>query len=299
MNKSKISVLIITIIILLINTGCINNARKLTDEGNKLYLYGDDEKAISCFNAALEIEPHSIYTLNSKGKVLYYQARYDEAMECCNKVLTLEPSSKEAENLKYEIYKVLFKKAKDHIYNQIIISFATCKGYIKEWELSAHVKITEKTIKNLPQRIDISKLKPLIARGFREKELKEKLNSIGFTEVEIEAILEHGETFIEDESINNPQVKKLYKELKEKNLIEDLIKGEKEIDYLMVKIKNPPAEYEEAYKLMTKFYEYYKEVLALAIKPSDHYRLYMEKVIVLDGKSLPLYNKLKEKMPEK
>jgi len=299
MEKSKISVLVITIFILLINAGCVDKAKNLTDEGNTLYFYGDDERAISCFDAALKIEPDSIYTLNSKAKVLYYQAQYDEAMECCDKVLTLDPSSKDAQNLKYEIYKVLFKNTKDHIYNQIIICFATCKGYIKEWELSAQVKITEKTIKNLPQKIDVSRLKLLTGTGFQEKELREKLSNTGFTENEIETILRYGENFIEDETIDNLQVKKLYHELEEKNLIEDLLYGEKEVDDLMGKIKNPPPEYEEAYKLMTKFHEYYKEVLSLAIKPSEPYRLYMEKVIVLDGKSLPLYNKLKEKMPEK
>jgi len=59
---------------------------------------GDYEKAIECYDKALEFYPDDSYTLNSKGEALISLGNYEEAINCFDTVLKNDPSNTDAEN---------------------------------------------------------------------------------------------------------------------------------------------------------------------------------------------------------
>jgi tetratricopeptide (TPR) repeat protein len=62
-------------------------------KGWALYLQGEYEEAIKCYDKALKIEPKNFITLNNKGLTLYVQGEYEEAIKCYDKALKIEPAS--------------------------------------------------------------------------------------------------------------------------------------------------------------------------------------------------------------
>ena len=294
--ERKIFILLTIITLLFFNTSCLKKSDQLVEEGNNLHIQGNDERAMDCFNRAIELEPENIEAWKNKGMVLYYQARYDEATECCNKILQIEPSNEDTRELKYNIYKILFENTKNIVYEKIILSFATCRGYITQWELSGSFKITQETLKEVSLETD--SLEKLLNKEFSKKELGDILRKLNFNKGDRELIFDKAEFSLEDDNCNNADFQRLYNALIENGLIEDLKKSENEVNTAMLLIEDPPDEYKEAYGLMVEFDEYYKEVVHMAINPYGPCEEFKNKVNDLDNKSLEIYNKLKSSIPE-
>jgi tetratricopeptide (TPR) repeat protein len=53
----------------------------------------EHEKAIECFDNALEIEPKNAYSWDGKGWALYELGRYEEAIQCYNKAIEIKPKA--------------------------------------------------------------------------------------------------------------------------------------------------------------------------------------------------------------
>ena len=68
---------------------------KEPEEARKKY-----EKAIECYDRALEINPNFVEAWNNKGNVLDELGRYEEAIECYDKALEINPNYAEAWNNK-------------------------------------------------------------------------------------------------------------------------------------------------------------------------------------------------------
>lgn len=72
-----------------------------------------------------------------------------------------------------------------------------CKHCL-ERNLSSWFKITEETLRKLPNKIDIEKLKPLINRELSRKNLTNKLKELRFNKKEVKLILDHSELLKEE-----------------------------------------------------------------------------------------------------
>lgn len=69
----------------------------------------DYEKAIECYDKALEIEPENVYALRSKGSALERLDRYDDAIKIYNKGLSLFPNT----SLKYNWFLNDIRRARE------------------------------------------------------------------------------------------------------------------------------------------------------------------------------------------
>ncbi|KAF8763527.1 Tetratricopeptide repeat protein 25 like protein [Argiope bruennichi] len=68
-------------------------------EGNKLSRLAQYEKAISCFDAGLKIQPNNIRCLLGKTKCLMKLCKYEEAKQIAEEIIKLEPRCAEAYTL--------------------------------------------------------------------------------------------------------------------------------------------------------------------------------------------------------
>ncbi len=64
----------------------------MLDKGYKLFIQGDHQKALECFNKILEMDPDHVKAWNNKGMVLSELKNYDEALKCFDMALKLDPS---------------------------------------------------------------------------------------------------------------------------------------------------------------------------------------------------------------
>ena len=69
-------------------------------KGVVLHRSGDYEKAIQCYDHALEIDPKNAYAWNVKGIALDSFGRYDEAIQCYDRALEIDPENADALNVK-------------------------------------------------------------------------------------------------------------------------------------------------------------------------------------------------------
>ena len=69
-------------------------------EGVEYSEQGNVEKAIECFDKAIEINPSFELPWVNKAKILFKLRKYDEALNCVNKALELHPNWVEALKLK-------------------------------------------------------------------------------------------------------------------------------------------------------------------------------------------------------
>ena len=64
------------------------------------------EKAIKCYDKAIQIDPNHFTSLNNKGVALVALNRYDEALKCYDESLSIEPNYIEAWNNKGSLYEL-------------------------------------------------------------------------------------------------------------------------------------------------------------------------------------------------
>ena len=62
------------------------------DKGVDFYELGRYEKALACYDKALEIDPHLVPALYNKGLSFYELRRYEKALACYKEALDLEPN---------------------------------------------------------------------------------------------------------------------------------------------------------------------------------------------------------------
>jgi len=72
------------------------DVQSILDRGIDFDLHGEHEKALSCYDKALKIDPNSIYVLINKGTALDYLGRYTEALQCYDRALELAPENIDA-----------------------------------------------------------------------------------------------------------------------------------------------------------------------------------------------------------
>ncbi len=77
-----------------------NNANVWNNKGYVLGLSGRYKEAIDCYDKSLEIDPNNANVLNNKGNALYNLGKYVEAIDCYDKVLEIDPNSVYAWNNK-------------------------------------------------------------------------------------------------------------------------------------------------------------------------------------------------------
>jgi len=63
------------------------------EKGLEYYEQWELEKALECYNKAIEIEPKNILAWHKKASILDIQEKYQEAIECYNKALAIEPEN--------------------------------------------------------------------------------------------------------------------------------------------------------------------------------------------------------------
>ena len=61
------------------------------NEGIDLHRSGNYEKAVQCYDRALEIDPKGADVWNNKGVALDALGRYDEAVQCYDRALEVDP----------------------------------------------------------------------------------------------------------------------------------------------------------------------------------------------------------------
>jgi tetratricopeptide (TPR) repeat protein len=61
------------------------------DRGKSLCKKGDYEKAIKCYDKALEIDPADTFALATKGAIFCDQGKFEEALKYCDKALNIDP----------------------------------------------------------------------------------------------------------------------------------------------------------------------------------------------------------------
>jgi tetratricopeptide (TPR) repeat protein len=66
------------------------------NRGEALGQVGKYQKAIECFDKAIEINPNYINALNSKGTALHYLDEYQKAIECYDKAIEINPEDADA-----------------------------------------------------------------------------------------------------------------------------------------------------------------------------------------------------------
>jgi tetratricopeptide (TPR) repeat protein len=64
----------------------------LIEKGFDLYIGGEYEEAIECYDKALSVNPYYVVALHNKGKVFSYLEKYEEAIECYDKALEIDPN---------------------------------------------------------------------------------------------------------------------------------------------------------------------------------------------------------------
>jgi tetratricopeptide (TPR) repeat protein len=68
----------------------------ILNKGIDFDIHGEHEKALSCYDRALEIDPNSIYVLINKGTALDNLGRRTEALHCYDRALELAPGNIDA-----------------------------------------------------------------------------------------------------------------------------------------------------------------------------------------------------------
>jgi len=97
MSIKKFSWLIVMIIILLnLYPVKAETVREFFDRGNEFYLEKKYDKAIECYDKALELEPYHIKIWLNKAITFTFQGNYEKAYDCYNIVLDIEPEYAEA-----------------------------------------------------------------------------------------------------------------------------------------------------------------------------------------------------------
>jgi len=97
MSIKKFNWLIVMIIILLnLYPVKAETVRELFDRGNEFYLEKKYDKAIECYDKALELEPYHIKIWLNKAITFTFQGNYEKAYDCYNIVLDIEPEYAEA-----------------------------------------------------------------------------------------------------------------------------------------------------------------------------------------------------------
>jgi len=74
----------------------ILHAKVWNNRGTALGQVGKYQKAIECFDKAIEINPNYINALNSKGTALHYLDDYQKAIECYDKAIEINPEDADA-----------------------------------------------------------------------------------------------------------------------------------------------------------------------------------------------------------
>ncbi len=85
----------------------LNRAEEWNNKGVALYLMGEPEEAIKCYNRAIELDPKNIHAWISKGGALDAQNKYEEAIKCYDKAIELDPKNETAIILKKKVLKAL------------------------------------------------------------------------------------------------------------------------------------------------------------------------------------------------
>ena len=86
-----------------------NNAEAWNNKGNTLYRSGKHNEAIHCYDKAIEIKPNNADAWYNKGNTLYRSGKHNEAIHCYDKVLAIEPNYGKAWNNKGNAYDDLGK----------------------------------------------------------------------------------------------------------------------------------------------------------------------------------------------
>ena len=87
--KSKIVFILVTILLLI----CTCTDQKAKRYFNKGYDYFDDglfDKAIECYQKAVEINPDYANAYYNMGIAYAYKENYDKALECCQKAIEIK-----------------------------------------------------------------------------------------------------------------------------------------------------------------------------------------------------------------
>jgi tetratricopeptide (TPR) repeat protein len=70
--------------------------KEIIHKGNEYFYKKEYDKAIECYDNAIEINPKTAYTWDQKSWTLVKLGRYDEAIKCCDKALELDPNNANA-----------------------------------------------------------------------------------------------------------------------------------------------------------------------------------------------------------
>jgi tetratricopeptide (TPR) repeat protein len=70
-----------------------SEATNLVDKGNDFYFLGEYNKAIECFNKAIDLNPKSEKAWANKGNALIKLGKYNEALQACDKAIKINPKS--------------------------------------------------------------------------------------------------------------------------------------------------------------------------------------------------------------
>ena len=92
----------------------------------------------------------------------------------------------------------------------------------------------------------------------------------------------------------NKSLENLYSDKDFIKKITSIKENQDEVDKIMKKLINPPAEYKEVYSALKEFYDNYYSLTELAINPSGSYQIYSNNFNQADSDTFKGYNKIKK-----
>lgn len=97
----------------------------------------------------------------------------------------------------------------------------------------------------------------------------------------------------------NDALRELYSDSKTKNQISEIEENQKEVDFIMKELQNPPEGLESQYDTVTDLYSTYLSLTNLAINPSGSLTTFSESKNEKVENFMDLYNKLEMQIPTK